>query len=731
MERREWWLWAAAVTVTLLLTAGLTSFLFPTTQGDEEIFSTDLFQQAIRGLVGLVLLFDIYTLYQQLKIQQMRRKLLEGDELFRLISENAADLIAVVDMEGRRIYNSLSYQKVLGYSLEELRNSSSLEQIHPDDREAVKQAAEEARRTGIGRPLEYRIRHKDGSWRVLESTASVIRNSNGEPEKMVIVNRDVSDRKLAAEALRRSEASFRSVVEDAPYGIYRANVSGQLLMVNFTLVKMLGYESQAELLKANLADDIHRDSREHQRLSEMFPHDQGFKDMEVEWKRKDGSPITVRCSGRPVLNEAGALAYIEVFAEDITERRVLEKQLRMAQKMEAIGRLSGGIAHDFNNLLGVIIGYSQVMKRSLGPSHSSYEHAEEIEKASQRAVSLTRQLLAFSRQQVLEPAILSLNALVTDMEKMLPRLLGEDVKVDLNLDPALGQVKADQGQLEQVLMNLAVNARDAMPDGGKLTVRTANEDLDLAYTRQHPGSKPGRYVVLAVTDTGTGMDPETQAHIFEPFFTTKERDKGTGLGLSTVYGVVKQSGGYIAVDSEKGKGSSFSIFLPRVEQAVEAPEAVSPKTLSVRGSETILLVEDAEPLRKLAHMFLKDNGYRVLTAADGEEALQVAKQHAAPIQLLLTDVVMPGINGRVLAERLGPWQPGMKVLYMSGYTDSFIAGHGVLEQGIHLLHKPFTEETLARKVREVLETSIQVKKTDATISKPIPVLAGAQVKTDH
>ncbi|HWY85660.1 MAG TPA: ATP-binding protein [Gemmataceae bacterium] len=280
-------------------------------------------------------------------------------------------------------------------------------------------------------------------------------------------------------------------------------------------------------------------------------------------------------------------------------------------------------------------------------------------------------------------------------------------------------------------MNLAVNARDAMPDGGKLTIRTANEDLDLAYTRQHPGSKPGRYVVLAVTDTGTGMDPETQAHIFEPFFTTKERDKGTGLGLSTVYGVVKQSGGYIAVDSEKGKGSSFSIFLPRVEQAVEAPEAVSLKTLSVRGSETILLVEDSEPLRKLAHMFLKDNGYRVLTAADGEDALQVARQHAAPIQLLLTDVVMPGINGRVLAERLGPWQPGMKVLYMSGYTDSFIAGHGVLEQGIHLLHKPFTEETLTRKVREVLETPEQIKRTEATISTPVPVLAGSQVKTDR
>jgi two-component system, cell cycle sensor histidine kinase and response regulator CckA len=731
MEMREWWLWSAAVIVTLLLTAGLASFLLPAMHGDEELFSTDLLHQAVRGLLGLVLLFDIYTLYQQLQIHRMRRRLFEREEMFRLISENAADLIAVVDMEGRRIYNSLSYQKVLGYSAEELQSSMSLEQVHPDDRKHMKEAAEEARRTGIGRPLEYRIRHKDGSWRVFESTASVIRNSKGDAEKLVVVNRDITDRRLAAEALRRSEASFRSVVEDAPYGIYRASLSGQLLMVNSTLEKMLAYDSQDDLLAANLATDIYRDPNEHHRLSEMFPRDRGFKDMEVEWKRKDGSFITVRCSGRPVQNEAGALAYLEVFAEDITERRVLEKQLRMAQKMEAIGRLSGGIAHDFNNLLGVIIGYSQVMKRSLGSTHSSYEHAEEIEKASQRAVSLTRQLLAFSRQQVLEPAILSLNALVADMEKMLPRLLGEDVKVDLNLDPVLGQVKADQSQIEQVLMNLAVNARDAMPGGGKLTVRTANADLDLAYTRHHPGSKPGRYVMLAVTDTGIGMDPETQAHIFEPFFTTKERDKGTGLGLATVYGVVKQSGGYIAVDSEKGKGASFSIFLPRVEQALEASEAASPKPLSVRGSETILMVEDAEPLRKLAHMFLKDNGYRVLTAADGEEALQVAKQHAAPIQLLLTDVVMPGINGRVLAERLGPWQPGMKVLYMSGYTDSFIAGHGVLEEGIHLLHKPFTEEALARKVREVLETPVQIKKTDATISKPVPVFAGTQVKTDR
>jgi len=715
IERREWFLWSAAVVVTLLLTAGLASFLL---REQEDVSS--LLPQAVRGLVGLVLIFDIYTLYQQLQIHRMRRKLLEGEELFRLITENAADMIAVVDTEGNRIFNSLSYEKVLGYSLDELKRSSSFAHIHPEDIDRVRQAGEEARRTGIGSPSEYRIRHKDGRWRVLESTASVIRNSKGDPEKLVIVNRDITERKRAADALERSEASFRSVVEDAPYGIYRASIAGELILVNPALQKMLGYDSREELRQANLGTHIYRHASEHQKLIQTVIQEQYFKDVELEWKRKDGAPITVRCSGWPIKDEAGGVTYLEVFAEDVTERRVLERQLRMAQKMEAVGRLSGGIAHDFNNLLGVIIGYSQVLKRSLGNANPLFEHAEEIEKASQRAVSLTRQLLAFSRQQVLEPVILNLNSLVSDMEKMLPRLIGEDVTLKLDLDSELAQVKADPSQIEQVIMNLAVNARDAMPDGGKLTIQTANVDLDLAYTHQHPGSRVGQYVMLAVRDTGTGIDPEIQSQIFEPFFTTKERDKGTGLGLATVYGVVKQSGGYIAVDSEKGKGACFSVYLPRVGQTASAEETKTGQPASIRGSETVLLVEDAEALRKLANMFLRDSGYRVLTAADGMEALEVARSHSGPIHLLLTDVVMPGINGRVLGERLAPLQPGMKVLYMSGYTDSFIAGHGVLEAGAYLLHKPFTQETLARKVREVLDSA---ESASASASKP--VLAGA------
>jgi PAS domain S-box-containing protein len=703
IERREWWLWAAAFVITLLLTIGLASFLLPSSHFHQDFYTINVLPQAMRGLVGLVFLFDLYTIYQHLLIHRIRRELVEREELFHLISENAADMIAIVDMEGKRLYNSLSYHRVLGYSPEELQASPSFEQIHPDDRERVKKAAADARSTGIGRTLEYRLRHKDGTWLWLESTSSVIQNAKGEPEKLIIVNRDISERKKTEEALRQSEAGFRSVVQDAPYGIYRASSTGQILQVNPALEKMLGYELQDELLKSELVTGIFLHSGEYERLTELLIRTDEIKDVETEWKRRDGTPITVRCSGRRINDENGMPAYFEVFAEDVTEKRVLEKQLRMAQKMEAIGRLSGGIAHDFNNLLGVIIGYSRVLKKELGGSSALCEHAVEIEKAGQRAASLTKQLLAFSRQQVLTPAVLNLNTLVSDMEGMLPRLLGEDIAVSLALHSELGSVKADQSQIEQVIMNLAVNARDAMPQGGKLKIQTANVELDQAYARDHPGSKAGIYVLLAVTDTGTGMNAETLAHIFEPFYTTKERGKGTGLGLATVYGIVKQSNGYIVVDSAPGKGTTFQIYLPQHigKPATEEREVDSGEKL--RGSESILLVEDSEPLRKLAQTFLESAGFRVMSAEHGEDALQVASRHGKTFDLLLTDVVMPGMNGRVLAEHLLPRQPGMRVLYMSGYTDSFIAGHGVLEPGTHLLHKPFTDEVLIRKVREVLD----------------------------
>ena len=708
IERREWQLWIVAILVSLVLLAGLMAFILPGLGLQENKLSLHLLPPVVQGLVALVLIFDIYTIFQQLQIHRMRNRLAEREELFRLISENAADMIAVVDMDGRRIFNSDAYQKILGYSAEELKNSSSMDQIHPDDRERVKAAAGEARRSGVGKNLEYRIRHKNGTWLVLESTSSVIGDASGVPEKLVIVNRDITARKQASEALRLSEVSFRSVIENAPYGIYRAQASGKLLLVNPALQKMLGYDSQAELLLLNLTTDVYVDPLEHQRVNDLFTKQKEFTDVQVDWKRKDGTPIKARCSGWFVKSAIDGAAYFEVFAEDVTEKWLLERQLRMAQKMEAVGRLSGGIAHDFNNLLGVIIGYSQVLKRTLPPGSAFLEHAEEIEKAGQRAASLTRQLLAFSRQQVLAPAVLNLNSLISEMEKMLPRLIGEDIEIVIALDPAIGRVKADHGQLEQVVMNLAVNARDAMPDGGKVAITTANAVLDETWTRSHPGSKAGDFVMLSVADTGTGIDSETLAHIFEPFFTTKERGKGTGLGLATVYGVVKQSGGYVWVESALGKGTAFQIYLPRIEELVSVPEPVAPIVEAFRGAETILLVEDADALRKLTHMLLEQHGYHVLVAANGAAALQLVEQKPERIDLLLTDVIMPGLNGRALAERLEILQPSLKVLYMSGYTDDAIVNHGVLESGTQLLHKPFSEESLIRKVREVLDADAGV-----------------------
>jgi two-component system cell cycle sensor histidine kinase/response regulator CckA len=694
-ERREWWLWLAAIMVTLLLTVGVVSFIVPELAERQGQLSWLGFPPAVRGLVAVVLLFDLYTIYQQWQIHRIRRQLFKREELFRLISDNATDMIAVVDVHGKRIFNSLSYQTALGYSPEELRASSSLEQIHPDDRERVKRAAEESAATGVGQTLEYRIRHKNGTWRSLESTASVIRDAKGAPEKLVIVNRDITERKSAQEALRLADADFKSVVEDAPYGIYRANGEGQLFRVNPALQKMLGYGTSAELLKCNLQLDVFKLPVEFRTLTDLFNRAEDFKEAEAEWKRKDGTPITVRCSGRRIAHNDEQPAYFEMFVEDITDKRILERQLRMAGKMEAVGRLSGGIAHDFNNLLGVIIGYSQLLKRALGAESQLVEHVNEIEKAGDRAAALTRQLLAFSRQQILTPTVLNLNDLVADMQKMLPRLIGEDITVTMG------------------------NSRDAMPAGGELRIDTKNVQLDEAYTRMHPGAKVGQYVCLSVTDTGGGMDAETLAHIFEPFFTTKEMGKGTGLGLATVYGIVKQSGGYVWVDSEPNKGASFQIFLPRVAESSESQAARPYVGENLRGSETILLVEDAEAIRKLAAEFLTSHGFEVLSACNAEEAVRIAAAHAGAIQLLVTDVIMPGQNGRVLAERLVASYPRIKVLYISGYTNSFIAGHGVLEGDSNLLNKPFTEEALIHKVRDVLDSGKQGQRISEM------VLAGA------
>jgi nitrogen-specific signal transduction histidine kinase/CheY-like chemotaxis protein len=389
---------------------------------------------------------------------------------------------------------------------------------------------------------------------------------------------------------------------------------------------------------------------------------------------------------------------------DITPRRQLEEQLRQSQKMEAVGRLAGGIAHDFNNVLTAILGYSQMLLTDLSEGDPRREDVREIEQAANRAATLTRQLLAFSRRQVLQPQVLDLNALVENLDKFLRRLIGEDIDLRVHASPDLWLVSADSGQVEQVIMNLAVNSRDAMPTGGKLTIETGNVVLDAAYAQRHIAVTPGEYVMLAVSDTGTGMDEETQARIFEPFFTTKASGKGTGLGLSTVYGIVKQSGGNIWVYSEVGRGTTIKIYLPRESVSVLPPRQVRPETTDLQGTETILLVEDEDPVRALAAKILRGLGYQVMEAKLGREAITIADAHDAGIDLLLTDVVMPGYSGADLARKLAESRPALKVLFMSGYTDEAIIHHGVLDANIAYLQKPFTPDVLAAKVREVLSS---------------------------
>jgi two-component system cell cycle sensor histidine kinase/response regulator CckA len=510
-------------------------------------------------------------------------------------------------------------------------------------------------------------------------------------------------------ALRQSEASFRSLVLNSPHAIFRSSLDGRFLDANPALVSMLGYGSDSELMALELSADVYGSPSESKQLVEFFKSQTQFRGIEVGWKRKDGKLITASLTGRPVHDEEGTLTHFEIIAEDVTERKTLEAQFRQSQKMESVGRLAGGVAHDFNNLLSVILGYSEVLEDSLDQNNKLRKYTEAIKKAGMRAASLTRQLLAFSRQQVLEPKVLNLNSVVTDTEEMLRRLIGEDIVLTTALEPALGQVKADHGQIEQVIMNLVVNARDAMPQGGKLVIETANVELDEAFAQLHPPTLPGPHVLLAVTDTGEGMDKERQAHIFEPFFTTKGKDKGTGLGLAVVYGVVKQSNGHIWVYSEPGKGATFKIYLPRVEEAVENTSQCLDSPESLQGSETILLVEDEESLRSLTRSLLEQSGYTVLEASEGAQALEIAHQHQGTIHLLLTDVVMPGANGKVLAEKMALLHPDTMVLFMSGYTDYAVSTHGVVEAGTFLLQKPFTRDALTRKVREVLDMKVSVK----------------------
>jgi PAS domain S-box-containing protein len=513
-------------------------------------------------------------------------------------------------------------------------------------------------------------------------------------------------RYLSEESLRKAEQKYRSIFENAVEGIFQSTPAGQFLTVNPALARMLGYQSPEELI-ATMRDIGHELYVEAERRLEcratLAEHGvvHGF---ECQFYRRDRSKIWVSLNTRAVFDAARNLLSYEGTVEEITERKRLEEQFRQAQKMEAIGQLAGGVAHDFNNLLTVILGCSDLLIHRKVTEESARPLVAEIHKAGERAAALTRQLLAFSRKQVLTPQVLDLNALVMEMQKMLRRLIGEHIVLTTALSPNLGRVTADPGQLEQVILNLAVNARDAMPGGGELRIETKNTDLDDKQIRETPNFRGGRHVCLSIRDNGCGMTREVLDRIFEPFFTTKERGKGTGLGLATVYGIVNQSQGHIRVESEPGKGTQFDVYLPRHPETVYVPRPERVLTpLPRRGKETVLLVEDEEPVRKLIGWVLESAGYTVLRAADPAEALQICKRPMGPIHLLLTDVVMPGMSGPDLAKRFLVMYPGSRVMYCTGYTEGALEGAEAQEPGIAILHKPFAPAALSRAVRAVLD----------------------------
>jgi two-component system, cell cycle sensor histidine kinase and response regulator CckA len=530
-----------------------------------------------------------------------------------------------------------------------------------------------------------------------------------EPMRLIAQVARLVERSRSEEALRESEQRYKLLFNNNPHPMWVYDLETlSFLAVNDAAVYHYGY-SRAEFLRMTIRD-IRPPEHVPALLEAVAKTSDGINPSGV-WKhqKKDGTIIDVEITSHPIIFMERSAEF--VLAHDMTKRREAEEalqrseeQLRQSQKLEAVGRLAGGIAHDFNNLLTVITGYSDLLLRRSGHDEAARSKIEEIRKAAERAASLTRQLLAFSRKQVLEPRVLDLTETVANMDKMLKRLIGEDIHLVTMLEPNLKKVSADPGQIEQVIMNLAVNARDAMPHGGKLTIETRNVYLDAAYARSHLSVRPGQYVMLAVSDTGHGMDAATQERIFEPFFTTKEVGKGTGLGLSMVYGILKQSGGNIWVYSEPGHGTTFKVYVPVVEEDVSAePEASAPKTQ--KGTETILLVEDEEIVRNLLRDILEMEGYEVIVAENGQDALQACARQREQIHLLMTDVVMPGMSGRELVAQLTGQCAGLKVLYMSGYTDDAIVRHGVLDEGVAFLQKPFTPDAATRKVREVLDAA--------------------------
>jgi PAS domain S-box-containing protein len=623
------------------------------------------------------------------------RALRAAEERYRSLLENASDGIVVLDAAGRIVEVNRSAAEIGGYSREQLLGKQYLELLAPEERAA---SSERFRaifsRAGLRTP-GHDLSLVAGKVIPIEYSSTLV-ELQGESVALVII-RDVSERRRVQEALESSERRYRELFEHNAAGVFRATVDGTLIECNAAFARIFGYESASELagLPCNelCVEPVERDE-----LIERVRAEGSVANFPIRGRRRDGSEAAALVAASLVSAEEGEV--LEGTVLDLTEKKLLEAQFRQAQKMEAIGQLAGGVAHDFNNLMMVVLGYVEMTLAQKPPNHADREPLEQIRASAERAVALTRQLLAFGRKQVLEPRVLDLNALLLEFGALLRRVLGDDITLEIRTGESLWPVRADPIQLEQVVLNLAVNARDAMPSGGVLTLEASNVSLDDTFTAKHPGARPGRFVRLLVRDTGVGMDAETVGRIFEPFFTTKELGRGTGLGLATVYGIVKQMEGYIGVDSHVGQGTEFTIFLQRSTESPEQVERREVATAAAGGSERILIVEDSEPLRKLVTRQLEAAGYRVTGAASSSQAIALVAEAAERFDLLLSDVELPGMSGPDLARILAQSTPGLRVLLMSGYSEQVMAGRELT--ALPFLQKPFSAATLVERVRDAL-----------------------------
>ena len=638
---------------------------------------------------------------------QSESDLRESEERNRVLIETIPHVVWMTHSDGLVAYLNQNGARYLGIPAASFNGWNWLESLHPDDRTRARESWERCVRDETLYWMEHRVRQADGSYRWNLAKGLPLRGTDGSIENWVGTWTDIDDQKRNLDALQISEDRFRKLIMTLPAAVFTTDATGRLTLFNDSAVKLWGH-----------SPDLHEDWLAGCRLfrpdgtplpSELSPitrtlrEGRSIRGEEIVIERSDGSRSHVLPHPELLRDLSGEIVGAVNMLVDLTQMKQMEEQFRQAQKMEAIGRLAGGVAHDFNNLLTVINGYGGIVLKGFKANDPNFSHVTEIIRAGERAAGLTGQLLAFSRQQVVRPQVLNLNALVAASEKMLRRLLGEDLELKTIKDPALGNIKADPGQVEQVLLNLAVNARDAMPQGGKVCLTTRNVDLDAEQLLGHPDNLPGPYVLLAISDNGCGMSKATLARIFEPFFTTKGA-QGTGLGLATVFGIVKQSHGVIKVVSEPGRGATFNVYFPRAFEPIALTMSPSIVPAPLRGSETILLTEDEESVRSLARHILEEGGYTVLEASSGSEAMRICEKQGPTIDMLVTDVVMPRMSGLELVNQLAERWPEIKVLYMSGYTDDAVINYGIRHDATHFLQKPFDPEELALKVREVLNS---------------------------